>query len=262
MAEFFWRALLGGLGIALICGPLGSIMIWRRMAYFGDTLSHAALLGVAGALFFEYPIMGPVAIVCVSIGLALKFLLAHVLIPTDALLGLLSHTALAIGLIAITQLPNSTVDLNALLMGDILAMSWQEVNYIWGSVGLLLIGLWRIYPSLLSATIHRDVAIVEGHNPAISETGFIILLALAIALSLKIIGALLISALLIIPAAAARQLAKSPEQMMALASLFGLASVALGLKLSSELDVAAGPAIIVSAASLFFCTLCLQIIRK
>lgn len=252
MAEFFLRAWLGGLGLALVCAPLGAMMVWRRMAYFGDTLSHGALLGVALALFFHVHLMLGVAICSLVIGLLLKHLISQTNVPTDAVLGILSHTALAVGLIAVTALPGPRVDITALLMGDILSLAWFDVGVIWGGGLFAVLLFWRIFPTLLAATIDRDIAQVEKHPVAACDTLFILLLALVVALAIKVIGALLITALLIIPVASARQFSHTPEKMILWGTLSGVIGVSGGLWSSSYIDIATGPAIVCACAAIFF----------
>lgn len=252
MGEFFWRAWLGGLGIALICAPLGTVMVWRRMAYFGDTLSHGALLGVALAILFQVHMMLGVAVTSVFIGLLLKQLLKQTKVPTDALLGVLSHTTLAIGLIAVTVLPGPRIAITTLLMGDILSLSWSEVVAIWGAGAVAILLFVRLYPTLLASTIDEGMAQVEGHPVKQADAAFILLLALLVALALKVVGALLITALLIIPAATARQAARSPEQMIGLAAGVGVLSVTGGLWSSMWVDIPTGPAMVCWCAGMFF----------
>jgi zinc transport system permease protein len=228
------------------------------MAYFGDTLSHGALLGVALAIWCHVHLLLAVAVFSLVLAMLLKQLLDRTQVPSDALLGLLSHTALALGLIAVTALPGPRVDLSALLMGDILSVSWQEV-FIVSIAGSIVLAVFAIiYRPLLAACIDRDMAVVEGHPVFWSETLFLCLLALTVALALKIIGALLITALLIIPAATARQWSRSPEQMILGAALVGLLGVSTGLWGSAVIDIATGPLIVCCCSTLFLISVMLS----
>lgn len=249
--DFLWRALLGGVGVALVAGPLGSFIVWRRMAYFGDTLAHSGLLGVAIAIAFEInPSIGILSI-CVLLALALVVLQRQRSLATDTLLGILSHTALSLGLVALALLETVRIDLVSYLFGDILAITYPDIVWIWagGSVVLLaLIALWR---PLLAITVHEDLAQIEGVPVFAVRFIFMLLIAIVIALAMKIVGILLITSLLIIPAATARRIARNPETMAISASLIGSVAVMLGLVASFYWDTPAGPSIVVAAALLF-----------
>jgi len=251
MDDFLLRALLGGFGVALAAGPLGTFVVWRRMAYFGDALAHSGLLGVLlGAMLRVNPQLG-VILTCLLVALQLTLLQRQRNLATDTLLGILAHTALSLGLVALAFLETVRVDLVGYLFGDILAITPVDLYWIWGG-GLLalsvLAGLWR---PLLALTVHEDLARVEGVAVFPIRLAFMLLIALVIAVAMKVVGILLITSLLIIPAAAARRFARSPEGMAALASLVGGAAVGLGLWASLRWDTPAGPSVVVAATALF-----------
>jgi zinc transport system permease protein len=249
--DFFTRAVLAGLGVALVAGPLGCFIVWRRLAYFGDTLAHAALLGVALAFLFDVNVT--LAVFCVSVCVSLALLLLHrrATLSSDALLGLLSHSALAIGLVALAFMTWVRVDLMGFLFGDILAVTPLDVAIVWGG-GLCVLGtLTIIWQSLFAATVNVELAHAEGMKPERANVVFMLLMAVVIAISMKIVGVLLITALLIIPAAAARRFATGPEQMAVLAAVIGGAAVLGGLGGSLQWDTPAGPSIVVAALGLF-----------
>ena len=249
--DFFSRALIAGTGVALVAGPLGCFIVWRRLAYFGDTLSHAALLGVALALLFEVNTTLAVFGVSVCVSLALLLLQKRATLSADALLGLLAHSALAVGLVALAFMTWVRVDLMGFLFGDILAVTPVDIAVIWGggvSVIVMLVIIWR---SLFAATVNVELAQAEGMKPERANIVFMLLMAAVIAISMKIVGVLLITALLIIPAAAARRFSSGPEQMAILSALIGIAAVFGGLFGSLEWDTPAGPSIVVAALVLF-----------
>lgn len=249
--DFFFRAILAGVGMALITGPLGCFIVWRRMAYYGDTLAHAALLGVAMALILDTGLVFSVFVVCVALSMLLMWLRRLALLPGDALLGLMAHTALAFGLVALALFTTVKVDLNGLLFGDILAVSKFDLAVIWaGGAGILgvLALIWR---QLFAASVNSDLVKAEGGHPQRVNLVFMLMLATTIALSLKVIGVLLMTAMLIIPAAAARRFSSGPEQMAILAALFGIAAVLMGMFGSLRWDTPSGPSIIVAGALLF-----------
>jgi len=253
--DFLVRALIGGLGVALVAGPLGCFVVWRRLAYFGDTLSHSALLGVALALLFDANITLVVFLTAVMISVALLMLKKIAPLSSDALLGLLAHSVLAIGLIVISFMTWVRVDLMGFLFGDILAVSETDLAVIWvGGAGVLAV-LAFIWRGLFCATVSRDIAQAEGLNPERMEFIFMILMALVIAISMKIVGVLLITALLIIPAATARQVSRSPEQMAGFAVVVGIVAVGAGLTGSFHWDTPTGPSIVASLIGLFVVTL-------
>ncbi len=251
MDDFLPRALLGGLGVALAAGPLGAFIVWRRMAYFGDTLAHSGLLGVVlGIVLNVNPELGVVA-TCVLVALVLVLLQRQHRLATDTLLGILAHTTLSLGLVALAFLETVRVDLVSYLFGDILAINTTDLYWIWGG-NLLALGtlawLWR---PLLAATVHEELAQVEGVPVFPVRLTFMLLIAVVIAVAMKVVGILLITSLLIIPAATARRFARSPEGMAVLASVFGGAAVGIGLWASLRWDTPAGPSVVIAATTLF-----------
>ena len=253
--DFFIRALVAGVGIAIVVGPLGCFVIWRRLSYFGDTLSHSALLGVTLAYSFSLNISLSVFIISAVVALLLINLQKRTKLAGDSLLGLLAHSTLAIGLVLIGFLSYIRFDLMGLLFGDILAVTIEDIALVWVG-GFVILGiLYFIWKSLFSATVNYDLSAAEGMKPEVSNFIFTLLLAGVIALSIKMIGALLITGLLLIPAATARNISNSPNQMVFLATIVGIISVIAGLFTSLELNTSSGPTIIVVALILFIISL-------
>ena len=253
--DFFVRALFAGVGVALIAGPLGSFIVWRRMAYFGDTMAHSALLGVAMSLLMEINLTLSVFAVAASVSLFLLVLQRRQALSADALLGILSHSTLAIGLVLVAFMYWVRIDLNAYLFGDILAVSRMDIALVWGG-GLLTIGVliafWR---SLLAATVNHELAEAEGLHPERARLVLMLLMALVIAIAMKVVGIMLITSLLIIPAATARRFSATPESMAIFAALFGAVAVVGGLFGSLKFDTPSGPSIVVAALVLFLISL-------
>ena len=249
--DFFTRAILAGVGVALVAGPLGCFIVWRRLAYFGDTLSHSALLGVALALLFEVNITFAVFGVAAAVALSLLLLQKRATLSSDSLLGLLSHSSLALGLVVLAFMTWVRVDLMGFLFGDILAVSVTDIAIIYGGGVIILVVLVLIWRPLFAATVNTDLAEAEGLRPQRANVVFMLLMALVIAIAMKIVGVLLITALLIIPAATARRFARGPEQMAILAAVIGTAAVIAGLFGSLEWDTPSGPSIVVAALGLF-----------
>lgn len=253
--DFFTRALVAGIGVALVTGPLGCFIVWRRLAYFGDTLSHSALLGVALALLLEINMTLAVFVVSGSVSILLLFLQRRASLSSDSLLGLLSHSALALGLVCLAFMTWVRVDLMGFLFGDILAVSEVDILVIYGGGLTVLAVLMTIWRPLFAATVNRELAEAEGLRPDRANLIFMLLMALVIALAMKIIGVLLITALLIIPAATARRFSTGPEMMAVIAAVLGAMSVVGGLFGSLEWDTPSGPSIVVAALVLFVISL-------
>jgi len=249
--DFFTRAVLGGIGVALVAGPIGCFIIWRRLAYFGDTLSHSALLGIALALLLELNIIVTVFVVSVGVAFLLLLLQRRASLSSDALLGLLSHSSLALGLVILAFMSWVRVDLMGFLFGDILAVTRFDLAVIWGGGAVILGLLAIIWRPLFAATINADLATAEGARPDIFNMIFMVIISAVIAVAMKLVGVLLITALLIIPAASARRLAASPEQMAVGAAVVGAVAVLVGLNGSLRFDTPAGPSIVVAAMICF-----------
>lgn len=249
--DFLYFALAAGLGIALLAGPLGSLMVWQRMAYFGDTLAHGALLGVAIGLWLSLSNDLAVLLTCLGLAGLLIVLQELHLLATDTLLGILSHTALALGLVALALIPGARVNMEGLLFGDLLAISKTEVITIWVLAGLVLAGLGYWWRQLVAVTVHEDLAQVEGVPVRRVKTIQKLMLATVVAVGMKVAGVLLITALLIIPAASARRFSHNPEQMAILGSVIAALAVLLGLTASWFLDTPAGPSIVLAGGVLF-----------
>jgi len=252
MDEFILLALAAGLGVTIVTGPLGSFILWRRMTFFGDTLAHASLLGVAlGLLLGVADLTVGVVIVCLGAATFLVLLQNRTRLGNDALLGILSHGTLAVGLVAVSFMDNVRLDLIGFLFGDILSVTFIDLAWIYATVGIAVIVLAKIWQPLLSMTIHEDLARAEGIQVTQLNLLFMILIALVVAAAMKVVGILLIAALLVVPASAARHYAKTPEQMAGMAVLIGAFSVVGGLALSLAYDTPAGPSIVVIALVLF-----------
>ena len=248
--SFLIRAALAGLGVAIAAAPLGCFVIWRRMAYFGDATAHAAILGVALALALNISVMiGVLAVVLVAATVVSG--LTNRGYAMDTLLGVMAHSALAIGLVAVSFLTNVRIDLMDYLFGDILAVGRTDLAVIWGgaAVVLALIG-WR-WSALLTTTLNTDLAYASGIDPKREQMILTIALAVVIAVAIKVVGVLLIASLLIIPAAAARPFSSTPERMAAIAMSIGAISALGGLYFAYQFDTPTGPTIVCLAAACF-----------
>ena len=253
--DFFVRALLVGIGMALVTGPLGCFVVWRRLSFFGDTLAHSALLGVTLSYTTEINMALSVFVISSIVALILLKLQKKTNLPADALLGLLAHSSLAIGLVVIGLLATIRFDLMGLLFGDILAVNVNDIAVVWIGGAIILIVLKIIWKPLFASTVNYELAEAEGMNPEKYNAIFTILLAAIIAISIKMVGLLLITGMLIIPAAMARNLSDNPNQMVVFSIIGGLLSVIIGLFASLEINTPSGPSIITTGLILFILSL-------
>ena len=253
--DFIVRAFAAGIGLAFITGPLGCFIVWRRLSYFGDTIAHTALLGVVIAYALDFNIIIAVLVVSCLLALSLLFLQRRTNLPDDALLGLLAHSVLAIGLVLLGILSFIRIDLMGLLFGDILSVNVTDLLFVWIGGGIVLIVLILIWRPLFAGTVNLELAKAEGLNPDLANAIFTLLIASVIAISIKIVGILLITGLLIIPASASRNLSSTPIQMAIISSIIGVASVVLGIQTSMIWNTPTGPTILTITLGVFILTL-------
>jgi zinc transport system permease protein len=259
---FLLRALLAGLGLAVIAAPLGCFVVWRRMAYFGETVAQAGLIGIALGLAFSLNLMASVLLVTLAVSVLLVALGRQRLVPFDTLLGLLAHAALALGVIAAALVRGPQVDLMAFLFGDIFAITNADLRWIFLGGGTALAALLAMWRPLLRISLHEDLAAAEGTATEYVKVAFVVVLAIIVAIAIKIVGVLLTIAFLIMPAAAARPLAETPEQMAVFAAIFAMLSVAVGLFLSLSLDTPGGPSIVLVLTAVFALAISPSILRS
>lgn len=251
LPDFMLLALLGGIGLAIISAPLGVFMVWQRQSYFGATLAHSALLGVSIGLYLQLDLTLSVVIVSMLVASGIFALSQYKQLSSDTLLGILAHSSLAFGLILISLQDNIQIDLMGYLFGDILSINTLDLTLILLTSLLILVFYIKHWQSLLNVTLNPELAQVEGVNVKQVQLLFILLLAFMIALSMKIVGVLLVTSLLIIPAAAARRLSNSPEQMLVMSIFIGVFSIIAGLSTSYYIDLPTGPAIVMAATIVF-----------
>ena len=261
-AEFLQRALLAGLGVALVAGPMGCVVVWRRMAYFGTSLAHNAFLGIALGLLLGIDPMFGIAAAAIAVAVLLVALQeGQRLLPDDTLLGLLAHSGLALGLVALAFLEGVRVDLLGYLFGDVLAVGWGDLGWIWGVGAAVLAGLAALWRPLLLIAVHPELAAARGVPVLPVRLAFMVMLAVVVAVAMKVVGVLLVTSLLIVPAAAARAFAATPEAMAGIAAGLGALSAVAGLAASVAWDLPSGPAMVVAATVLFALSLLRQAAR-
>ena len=253
--DFIVRAIIAGIGIALVTGPLGCFVVWRRLSFFGDTLAHSALLGVLISITLDINVSLTIFVVASLVAILLLRLERTTNLAGDSLLGLISHSSLAIGLVILGFLSFIRFDVMGVLFGDILSVNSNDLLVIWIGGALILVVLSYIWKPLFASTVNYELAEAEGMKPERVNAIFTILLAALIAISIKMIGVLLITGLLIIPTAMARNLSDNPRQMVILSIIGGLLSVLIGLYASFEINTSSGPSIVVVALILFILSL-------
>jgi len=252
MFDLIFYPTLIGIFIAAIGGPLGSLIIWQRMAYFGESIAHSALLGVALAILFKIDMAIMVAVVCCLMAVMLSKLQKHLQLSLNTLLAIMAHTSLAIGLVILSLIPNFRFNVESFLFGDLLILGQGDFLPIAAVCAITLIFLLWQWPKLIALVANEELAFVEGVNTQRLQLGLMVVMAMVIAMGIKAVGVLLIVSLLIIPAATARKWVGSPEAMATGASLLGVASVGMGLLMSYFADTPAGPSIVATAGTLYF----------
>lgn len=248
---FLQRALLAGVLIGMVAANLGVFVVLRKMAFFSDAIAHASLAGIAlGLLLGVHPLIGAVG-VSLFIAIGIIFLERHSTIAVDTIIGVFFSAAIAIGVILIGFLPGYRADLFGYLFGDILVVSNFDVALLVLLAVATLYLILAFYRPWLQIAFNRDLAAVEGVRVAVHDYIFVIALALVVALGIKLVGVILIGPLIIIPAAAAKNMSANIRSMFLYASLISVFSTLMGLMSAYVFSVAAGPAIVV-AASFFF----------
>lgn len=247
---FVLRALIAGLVLAIVAAPLGCIVLWRRMAYVGETLAQSSLIGVAFGLALNIDLTVSVIAAAVLAALILVAFGQQKLLALDSVLGLMHHAALAMGVVAITLLKGPSIDLMGFLFGDVFAVTSEDLRWVFAGGAVVLAATFMLWKSLVRVSLHEDLATAEGVNPKWVRGAFDVLLAVTIAVSMKIVGILLVMAFLIVPAVAARPLAGTPERMAAIAAVVAMIGVVGGLYLSLLVDVPGGPSIVLTMCAL------------
>ncbi|MFP9228385.1 zinc ABC transporter permease subunit ZnuB [Pectobacterium cacticida] len=255
MIELLFPGWLAGVFLAIAAGPLGSFVVWRRMSYFGDTLAHASLLGVAFGLLLNINLFAAVIAVTLMLALGLVWLERRPYLAIDTLLGIMAHSALSLGLVVVSLMNNVRVDLMAYLFGDLLSVTTEDLWIIGGGVIAVVITICWHWRALLSMTISPELAHVDGVKLSRSKLLLMLTTALTIGIAMKFVGALIITSLLIIPAACARRFARTPEQMASMAIIIGIIAVTGGLALSASYNTPAGPSVVLCASLLFIISL-------
>jgi zinc transport system permease protein len=253
--DFVVRSVIAGLLMITIAAPMGCLMVWQRLAFLSDTLGHAAVLGVGLGLWLQlHPMVGVLAVV-VLIVVSLSRVVSFNNALSETTLAVISHSGLAAGLILLGTLPSQTISLESILFGDLLATTVTDLVLIFATVLILVFLLLQHWRSFVAVSVSREVAQAEGIEVRKVQFLMYLMIALLVAVMMKVMGVLLIAAVLVIPTSSARLISQSPEQMVLISALFGAASLGGGMLSSFQFDWQTGPAIVLSAAVLLFVTL-------
>jgi zinc transport system permease protein len=260
--DFLVRSVIAGLIMVVIAAPMGCLMVWQRLAFLSDTLGHAAVMGVGLGLLLEVtPVFGVLAV-----ALLIVFSLNRVNSFNSALsettLAIISHTGLAGGIILVGLLPAQSVNLEAILFGDLLATTSADLIRLLITTVVLLLLLLHHWRSFVAVSVSREIAQAEGIEVRKVQFLMYIMIALLVAVMMKVMGVLLIAAMLVIPTTSARLFSRSPEQMVAVSAFYGLGALVGGISSSFQFDWQTGPAIVVSATMLLLITLAITRIFK
>jgi zinc transport system permease protein len=252
---FMQRALAAALLMGVLCPTLGVFVVVRRMSFFGDAIAHSAFTGIAlGLLLGVDPSLGAVGF-AILIALGMGWLQTRSRIPSDTIIGVFFSGSAALGILLIGLLQGYRTNLFSYLFGDILTIGWSDLAV----TAALLIGVGGavalLRRPLLQVALNRDLAAVQGVPVAAMEYALMVLLAVTVAVSIKLVGIILVTALLIIPAAAARNVSRSIRQMFLFAVGFGVFAALAGLFGSYNLNTASGPTIVLTSIALFAASL-------
>jgi zinc transport system permease protein len=262
MIELILYPALAGVLLALIGGPLGSFVIWQRMAYFGESIAHSALLGIAIAIFLNINMTATMLIVCCAMAAALNRVQKKFQLSLNTLLAIMAHTSLATGLVIISLVPGFRLDINSFLFGDLLAIGKNEFTLIAIVSLTAFIFISSQWHKLISLAANEELAFVEGINTGRLQLLLLLCMAVVVAIGIKAVGVLLIVSLLVIPAATSRKWASSPEAMAILASALGATAVIAGLALSYYADTPTGPSVVAIAGFMYFFSQLLLLLKK
>ncbi len=251
MEDFILRAVLAAVGISIIAGSLGCFVIWKRMSYFSESISHSALLGVSLGLASGIGIHFGLVLVGAGFALLIVFLQERKFLSNDAILGIFSHIALSLGIVVLSLVGNPNTDYFSFLFGDILSITNADIVWVYSVLIIIVSLLGFFWQRLLLLTLNEDLAKAEGLGHMIYQMLFMLMIAMAVSVSVQIVGVLLITSLLIIPPAIARVLAKSPVQMVFQSIFVSIIAVMIGLSASMYYDLATGPAIVIALGILF-----------
>jgi ABC-type Mn2+/Zn2+ transport system permease subunit len=253
---FMVRALLGALMLAPLCALLGVFVTARRMAFFSDTVAHASLAGTAVAFLLGLAEPTPAMLaVSLLVAGAVVWLRERSGLFNDTIMSLLLTGSVAIGTVILSRLPGFRGELHRVLFGDILAIGPFELGLAAVVLGIVVLGAGWFLSPLSLITAHEDLAHVAGIPVRWFNYGFVIVLTLTVTVTIRLVGILLVGALLVIPPAAARLVSRNLRQEIWIAITFGIVAGVGGVLGSYAADVPSGPAIVLTGILLFLLAL-------
>ena len=252
---FIQRALIAGSFIAILCSTLGVFLVLRRLSLIGDGLAHVTFGGVAiGLLLRVYPVYIAIPIVMAS-SIGILKLIAKARLYGDSAIGIVSSLGIAIGVILASAAGGFNVDLFSYLFGNILSISTTEVFISIILSLVLLMVILCFYHELLSVTFDEESASVSGIKTERINMMLVLLTAVTVVLAMKMVGVMLISALLVLPPVTALQMAKGFKLTIVLSVIAGVLSVVSGIFISFVMDFPAGATIVILNFLFFIATL-------
>ncbi len=261
--DFLIRSLLAGVLMVLVAAPMGCLMVWQRLAFLADTLGHASVLGVAlGLMMSLHPIVGVLIVIVVIMLIVSQSMGGKPVAMSESVLAIISHTGLAAGILLLSLSGAGNISLEAILFGDLLATSMSDLGFIALTVFILLFLLWQHWSSFVAVSVSPEIAQAEGIPVQKIQLILYLMIALLIAVMMKVMGVLLIGAMLVIPVNAARVFSRGPEQMLVISLFFGLMSLFSGMFMSWQYDLQTGPAIVVMAAVWLLLSLFIKKLNK
>ena len=253
--SFMQRALIASVMVGILCPFVGNFVVLRRMSFFSDAISHAAFAGIAAGILLGIDLSLSSLAVAIIIAFVVAFLSEKTALSHDTIIGIAFSGAIAIGMLIIGMLEGYRTDVFTFLFGDILSITRKDLLLIFIIGTLTIITLLTFLKPFLQITFNRELAKVEGINVRFFEYLLFSIIAIVVTISLKIIGIILVTSLLIIPAAAAKNLASSMKRLFILSCFFGVISGIVGLAGSVYLNTASGPTIVLISIALFFLTM-------
>ncbi|MBI4849592.1 MAG: metal ABC transporter permease [Nitrospirae bacterium] len=252
---FIQRAFVASLIVGVLCPFVGNFVVLRRMSFFSDAISHSAFAGIAVGALLGIDLSVSSVVVAILISMLIAVLSEKTSLSHDTVIGIAFSGSIASGMLVMGMLKGYRADIFTYLFGDILAITNTDLLLLF-VIGVLCISALLFFSKpFLQITFNRDLAQVEGINVRLFEYLLFFIIAIVVTVSLKIIGIILVTSLLVVPAAAAKNLALSMRRLFALSCIFGLVSGITGLMLSVYLNTPSGPTIVLVSVGIFFLTM-------
>jgi len=252
---FIQRALIASLIVGILCPFVGNFVVLRKMSFFSDAISHSAFAGIAVGALLGIDLSLSSLVVAILIAFFIAFLSEKTTLSHDTIIGIAFSGSIATGILIIGMLKGYRMDVFTFLFGDILAITRTDLVLLL-LICIISIGVLTVFlKPFLQITFNRELARIEGINVRVFEYMLFFIIAVVVTVSLKIIGIILVTSLLIVPAAAAKNLASSMKHLFVLSCVFGIISGITGLLGSVYLNTPSGPTIVLVSIGIFFLTM-------